>query len=502
VTLFENPIFITQKRLVHRAGVMALLLGIVLIGLCMLCALYYHLISQRLNTASELQAWHETPGELGHDYYAWVLVIQGLVLIVGGFSRISRTLVEERKAGLLDSNRLTPLSGADLVMGYWLGSALREFYLAAALVPVGLGIILMTGLPLSFWIGTQLLLFSTALFFGMLAVLAGMAMPRAQGGIGIVVALLFLMPMSITAGSFSLTNFVAPVYATVQMFDPSPSRTDTSSPHWDLPAGLYGIGVPAPVYTLAVQIILGCLACRGAVRKFGNPNRPAFVRSEMLVLYGLLVFLQYGLVWGWRHSSGGYDRLATLCALHGCVLFLGVIMLTPQLLRPEEARIAAIQDRAGAFGRVLWESGPCTAIALTAIACAGLLTQYVSLRSPDGLRYLVVAVNTLVVFLTFSILLEVCRLLFRRKAISFFALALFVFYGLPFVLSLCFQSSKPMEFSILAPGVSALAGEDLTDFSSVRIVTIVHLVIVIALAGVWMFYWKRWLGRAMTSSPS
>jgi hypothetical protein len=492
VTLFENPIFITQRRLVHRAGVLALTLGVVLVGLSMVAALYYHLAWEKWD---EQQAgyhpWHPSASELGHDYYAWVLVIQGLVFIVGSFSRISRTLVEERKAGLLDSNRLTPLTSRQLIMGYWFGSPLREFYLAVALTPIGLAIVLMAGLPLQFWLSTQVLLYSSGLFLGLLAVLAGMALPRAQGGIGLVVVLLMMFPISMAASRFSLTNFLLPVYAVVNMF-PHPEAAQ-----WNSWVGFYGISVPPLVYTLVLQVIFGYLMWRGAMRKFGNPNRPAFLRSEMLILYGLLVFFQYGLVWEKRYSASDYDWLPALCALHGCILFLGVVVLTPQLLDPEKARIAAVRYGVGAYRRILWESGPCAAIALAVIACSGLLTQYVILRSPPGLRYLIAAANTLVVFLTFSILLEICRLLFRKKAIGFFALALFVFYGLPFLLSLCFQSPKPMEFSILAPGVAALAAEDFTDSSLYYIVTIVHLAVVVALAWAWGFYWKRWLGRAI-----
>ena len=88
-----------------------------LMGLSLFAALAYHIASPDHN---------ETPAELGKLYYAWVLALQFLILVVGGFSRISRKLVEERKAGLLDSNRLTPLRPAELVSGYWFGSALRD----------------------------------------------------------------------------------------------------------------------------------------------------------------------------------------------------------------------------------------------------------------------------------------------------------------------------------------------------------------------------------------
>jgi hypothetical protein len=497
VRLLENPIFITQRRLVHRAGVLPLLLGAVLIGVSMVAALYYHLAWDKWDN----QSWHPSAAELGHEYYGWLLVLQAFALVVGGFSRISRTLVEERKAGLLDSNRLTPLMGSDLVLGYWLGAALREFYIAAALVPVGLVIVLIARLPLQLWLGTQLLLFSSGLFFGLLAVLAGMAMPRAQGGVGMVAVLLLMLPITIGATRFSLTNFLLPVYSTVNMFHPSGYNAD----RWASWVGFYGMTVPPLVYTLVMQAAFGCLVWRGAVRKFGNPHHPALLRSEVLFLYGLLVLFQYGLIWEWRHfesihSDIAVQHLGELCAIHGCLLFLGAVLLMPQLLHPEEGRIAARQLGAGAYRWVLRESGPCTAIPLAAIACAGLLTQYVVIPSEHGLRYLMASANVLIVLLTFSLLLEICRLLFRRKAIGFFALALFVLYGLPFILSVCFMSQTPMKFSVLAPGVAALSDTDFDGLYYFWIATVLHVVIVVALAWFWAVSWRRWLGR-VTATP-
>jgi hypothetical protein len=489
VRLFENPILITQKRLVHRAGVLAPLLVALLIALSMVMALYYHLKWDALDT----RTYHPSPGELGRGYYAWLLVIQTLVLVVGGFSRISRTLVEERKAGLLDSNRLTPLAGGELALGYWLGSALRELYIAAALIPVGLAIVLIAGLPLQLWLGTQLLLFSSGLFFGLLAVLAGMAMPRAQGGVGLVVVLLLTLPITLGATRFSLTNFLLPIYPVMHMFQPSDVR-------WEPWVGFYGVKAPPLAYTLILQIIFGCLMWRGTVRKFDNPNQPAFLRSEILGLYALMVLFQYGLVWEWRTSYPGYNYSSGLCAVHGCLLFLGAVMLTPQLLHPEKARIAAVRHGAGAYRWVLWKSGPCTAIVLAVIACAGLLTQIVSAYPEYSWRYLVASTNAFVVLLTFSLLLEICRLLFRRKAIGFFALALFVFYGLPFLLSLTFVSEIPMKFSIAAPGVAALADREFIDLKYFNIATVVHVGIVIVLTCIWATYWRRWLERA-TAAP-
>ena len=140
MNLWQNPIFLTQRRLAHRAGVVAPMAITLLTGLSLLAALGYNLAQRPPWSKSE---------EVGRVFFAWLLVLQALILVVGSFSRISRTIVEERKAGLLDSNRLTPLSPQQLGMGYWLGSAARECYAAATLVPIGLAMVLMANLPRS-----------------------------------------------------------------------------------------------------------------------------------------------------------------------------------------------------------------------------------------------------------------------------------------------------------------------------------------------------------------
>ena len=122
--LNENPIFFTQKRLVHRGGVLAAVLIAALIGLSLLAGLVaYRAIPTDFRGFLTVQ-------EAGKTFYAWTIAAEILVLVIGGFSRVSRTLAEERKAGLWDSNRLTPLQPSEIITGYWLGSALREIYMA------------------------------------------------------------------------------------------------------------------------------------------------------------------------------------------------------------------------------------------------------------------------------------------------------------------------------------------------------------------------------------
>jgi len=211
VKLNENPIFITQRRLTHRSGVLAPVLIAALIGLSLLAGLIAYLADpQDFNFRS--------PQEAGKIFYGWTIGVEILLLVIGGFSKIARVLGEERKAELWDSNCLTPMKPAQIVSGYWLGSPLREFYMAAILAGIGLVICALAKLPLALWPGTQILIFCTSLFFGLLASLFGMAFQKPQSGILIIGALFFFCMPSLAFSRFTVTNFLLPIYGIANFF--------------------------------------------------------------------------------------------------------------------------------------------------------------------------------------------------------------------------------------------------------------------------------------------
>jgi hypothetical protein len=127
MNLNDNPIFLTQKRLVHRGGVLAAILIAALIGGCLLAGLISCVVNPyNFNSFGTVK-------DAGEMFYGWVISVEILVLIVGSASRITNVLANERKAGLWDSNRLTPLAPSRIIVGYWFGAPLREFYMGAVL---------------------------------------------------------------------------------------------------------------------------------------------------------------------------------------------------------------------------------------------------------------------------------------------------------------------------------------------------------------------------------
>ena len=467
MNLLANPIFLTQKRLIHRSGVLAPVLIALLIGLSLLAAFF-----NQCNLHPGVRA------EWGHVYYGWVLGIQAAVLVIGGFSRISRTLVDERRAGLFDSNQLTPLSPADLVRGYWLGSVLRESYIAAVLVPIGLVMVLGAGLPVMLWVTTQALLITTALFFCLLAVLTGMVLKRAfGGGIGMLVFMLLGWPaIALAIDPKSLLSFLLPMYATLHLFGASDAN--------NLPQ-LFGIPVPTLVLTWALQLFMSVLCWRAAVRKMSDPIRPAFTRPVAVLVFGVLSLVQHGLIWSnpWQPEIG---------VVHGSMLALGVALVGALSLKPDQARIMTL--RLGQLGQqwTLRHSGPAVALVLSIVGSVTLVTHFVSSRAPsDWTRWLLTSVNLLTGLLSFAVLMELCRLQFRRKTAGIIALGVFVLYLLPFLLAIVFQSEDIAHFSMLATGVTALSAKTLTPV--VIIATGAEVAVVAVLTVIWWNAWRKFL---------
>ena len=494
----------------HRAGVLAAILIAALIGLSLLCGLIAYLADPRdFNFSS--------PQEAGKMFYGWVIGVEILVLVIGGFSRISKILTDERKAGLWDSNRLTPLKPSQIVAGYWFGAPLREFYMSAVLAVIGLVIVILARLPLTFWLETQILIFSTALFFGLLAVLIGLFAQRPQGGaIMAALAFVFLPMFSFIMPKFMVTNFLLPVYAIANFFDAG-QPSETSSVHdWNGLPEIFGLPVPPILLSLALQLVIGIFLWRAAVRKTANAFQPPLLRWEAVAMFGVLLFTQHGLMWGLWHGqfpapagseSNSNADIPMLPIVHGGTILLAVVVLAFASPEPERVRIEALRTGLGDLRIVFSRSAVSLAPALLAVAAAALLTQCAASISVNWKIYAVAAGNLLEFFLVFALLLEFCRLRFRRRALGFVALWLFVLCVLPFILAGVFSESAIGRLSLLSPGILALADRDMlndptgSELNCLLLTVLAHFGIVVLLFLVWRNQWQKLLAKATFAPP-
>jgi len=495
VNLNDNPIFLTQKRLVHRGGVLAAILIAALIGASLLSGLIAYLADPE-NFPSI-----RSPQDAAKNFYGITIAVEILVLIVGGFSRISRALADERKAGLWDSNRLTPLKPSQLVIGYWFGSPLREFYMAVSLAGIGLLIVLLGKLPITLWLGTQILIFSTALFFGLIAILVGMTFQRPVG-ILIILPLFFAWTFSFFAPSRMLTNFLLPAYGIGNLFINDQNSANNNSIHdWSGWPEIFGISVPPILLSLALQFALGIFLWRAAVRKTANPFQPLLLRWEAIAIFALLVISQHALIWqtwhgafGNTHASHNYPNDSLLAVTHCGTILVGILILAFASPLPERVRVEALRAGGGNLQMIFSRSAVSLALALAAVAAIASLPQFISSFSEHGNVWLLATANLFIFFLMFSLLLEFCRLRFKRRALGFVALWLFVLCILPFILGGVFSNEALAKLSFLAPGVVAVSDSN-ADLRFLAGVTLAHFGVVVLLFLSWRQRWKLLLAK-------
>jgi hypothetical protein len=487
VNILENPIYLTQKRLTHRAGVLAPVLIAALIGASLLAGLIAYLINP-------LAFGFKSPQDAGKAFYAWVIGVEILILVAGGFSRVSRALAEDRKAGIWDSNRLTPLDATDLVKGYWFGSALREFYMAVVLAGFGLVIALLGRLPITLWLGTQVLVFATALFFGLLGVLVGMAIQRPQNGIVLLLGFVFLQLSSLFQARMMVTNFLVPIYAMVGLFQ----FNDPSEIEWTSMASVFGISVLPILLSLALQGVIGVFLWRAAVRKARNPFKPLLERWEAGAMFAVLVIVQHGLIWhAWNHSGGSGEFVPMLSIVHAGTMMLGVLILAFASPLPERVRVESLRLGFQNLTPVVSRSAVSLALALTVVASLALRTHY----ALGAYVWFIATINLLTFLVMFSLLLEYCRLRFGQRSIGFIALGLFVLCALPYILAAVFSSETISKLSFLSPGVMALS-KSREDVSFEFFATLVHLGIVAGLFIAWQRQWLLLLGKTTPKTPA
>jgi hypothetical protein len=320
-------------------------------------------------------------------------------------------------------------------------------------------------------------------------------------------AFIFSLMFSLSQPKLLLTSFLLPVYGIANLFRDSqvPDRDWSGSPD------IFGVPIHPILFSLVLQSVVGIFLWRATVRKTANPFQLLFRRTEALTLFAVLMAAQQGLMWAlWRGEFGntgsqGHDRSSLLPVVHGATILLGVMILAVASPQPERVRVEALRLGFKSLSAAFSRSATSLAFALAAAAAALLFTQCALSIAVTWRMYLVACVNLLALFLMFSLLLEFCRLRFRRRALGFVALFLFVLCVLPFVLAGVFSSEPVAQWSFLAPGIVALANPKGDDWSFLVRVTLGHLAIVLLLFIVWRNQWSRLLRKASpapsTASP-
>jgi len=469
VNLLENPIFVTQRRLTLRAGILAPTLIAALIGASLLAGL--------IAALADVRSFHfATKQRAGHAFYAWVVGIELTLMALGGFVRIWQRLTDDRKAGLWESNRLTPLRESEILLGYWFGAPLREVIMGAILALVGLSMVLVSGAPISLWLLSQALIVSTVCLLWLFALVMGLVLERAGIPILIVITLLLVQGASLAGPSLTVTGYLLPASTLGRLFGDA-----ELSANWHAQPSLFGLVLHPLILVLLIQGSIGFLLWRGAVRYTANPFATFLTRAESLLLFSLLVMLQHGLLWSGEGSKGDAsslrlsvesacllssrgDRNVLLIATQIGTIVMAIVMLGLLSPPPERVRVAALRAGTG-FSRIVQRhSAVWLGLVFACVVGLAYATHVPQCRAERyGKPLAIVFLNLAALLVIVPALLDLCRLTFRRRAIGFFALGLFALFFLPFILAGVFWNGAIVQWSFLSPGMIALTHPSTTD---------------------------------------
>ena len=67
---------------------------------------------------------------------AWLLALQAVILVVMGASQVGSSVGAARASGILDFHRVSPLTPAELTLGFFFGAPVREYVLFACTLPL------------------------------------------------------------------------------------------------------------------------------------------------------------------------------------------------------------------------------------------------------------------------------------------------------------------------------------------------------------------------------
>ncbi len=176
-----NPIFrrYCQSRLRPQGLALSLLVVILIAGF--ICA-FSHSVGMRSHTQS---------ADSARFAIIPLLVFQSVILFILGTAQVSGGMVAERDEGVIDYQRLLPLSPSVKVFGYLLGLPVREYLLFVATLPFTGWALWQGGVPWTVWLPLYCVVLTSTWLYHFTALLTGTVVANRRWAFLISIGLVF-----------------------------------------------------------------------------------------------------------------------------------------------------------------------------------------------------------------------------------------------------------------------------------------------------------------------
>ena len=181
-----------------------------------------------------------------------LLIMQGFILFFMGTGAVASGMTAEEDEGVIDYQRLAPMSPLSKVIGYLLGLPVREWILFLVTLPFSFWCFWKGQIRLEIFGELYAVVVSTALLYHMTALLAATVMKSRRlaflGSMGLIFALYTVMP---GAGKMGLVGFnYVTITPTVDQFMPELTELPGNEPLDGGMARFFGLVMPHSQFTL------------------------------------------------------------------------------------------------------------------------------------------------------------------------------------------------------------------------------------------------------------
>ena len=299
-SIWRNPIFVMNvRRQLRRKQMIGHGLVMFLITLFVYLIIY-------LTTTERGMYDHQGAARLA---FLWILLIQGFVLMFGGTGDVAAGIATDREKGLIDYQRMTPMSPASKIAGYLFGLPVREYYRFAITLPFMLFSVIMGQFSLLGVIQLYAAFISSVLLYHMTGMVAGMLAknPRKASRLArtLVIALYLVLPRFADLG-ITFFEFLRPyaVLSGVLGDELDIGSLSDDADRWRQ-VGFFNLQLSPTLFTLLVQGTLLYTLYTTVRRKWRHETSHALPKIYALVLFGAVALMVLGNLWTLMASRDG-----------------------------------------------------------------------------------------------------------------------------------------------------------------------------------------------------
>lgn len=440
-----------------------------------------------------------------------IFVMQSFFLLVGGTNAIIQGIYHEKENGLLDYQRLTPMSAVEKVLGYLFGLPIREYAFTALGLPFVVLLALFEGVSLVSLGKLYIALFSLGMTYHLAGMVSGITRKespskRRRSGGATVVLMHFIIPILAGFG-FVILGFFTVWPPLIEFIFSALGISDFIREYIYWKSALFfHQEISSTLYLVLINVFLltGCFIAM--MRKWEFQDNHALSKKHALWLYGIVQILLVGSIfpramymqqWSEFFSVEADIAIVSSATIVFFILSMVIISFLIDIITPSKNallsgfRRAKIQNQSALNVWDDWAVSTPTVMILTGLTCFAYGWLVYLILDGDMQELAIQACLPLILFAAVAILLQALRQLFEEKGAK---LVRFLVGYLPLLIIVFIGSSNGYSTELWYIGVISPLGSipAVTAYAfglqQMQSIAFAAIAIQVSLAG---FFWYR-----------